>query len=126
MNSTSPSNERPFVAVLASIFENIQEIVRSEVRLTKAEAREEIAEIARGAGWLVAGMVSAFFAISFILGAGFFALSYIVPHWVAALIVAAGLAVISGLSFAMRASIPKPSTQPRATLSAAQPEEITA
>ena len=72
MNSTPHFTERPFAAVLLSIFEDIQELVRSEARLAKAEVRAELAGIAQGAGWLVAGIAGAFFAICFMLLAAFF------------------------------------------------------
>ena len=126
MNSIPHAADRPFAAVLTSIVDNVQEIVRSEVRLAKAEVREEIAGMARGAGWLVAGIVSAFFALSFLLGAGFFALSYIVPHWLAASIIGGILTVICGVSLAARGSIVNSTIPQPVSLSATQSEEITA
>jgi hypothetical protein len=104
MNSTPHLAERPFAAVLLSIFEDIQELVRSEARLAKAEVREELAGMTLGAGWLVAGIAGAFFAICFMLLAAFLALSSVVPQWAAALILAGALAIVSGVSFAVRTS----------------------
>ena len=111
MNSTPYRSERPLTAVITSIFENVQEIVRSEARLVKAEVREEVMGLTHGAAWLVAGIATAFFAASFLLGAGFFGLSYVVPHWLAALIIAAILLIVSGVSFAVRGSLVKAFTE---------------
>ncbi len=56
MNSTAYRSERPLTAVITSIFENVQDIVRSEARLVTAEVREEVVGLTQGAAWLVAGI----------------------------------------------------------------------
>ncbi len=38
------SSERPFSAVLKDIVGNLQDIVRSEIRLAKTEVQEEVAK----------------------------------------------------------------------------------
>ncbi len=123
MNSTAYRSERPLTAVITSILENVQDIVRSEARLVTAEVREEVVGLTQGAAWLVAGIAMAFFAASFLLGAGFFAMSYIVPHWIAALIMSAVLLIASSVSFAVRTSITKAFNIRHAKLHAAPPEE---
>lgn len=107
MSSTANSAEPSFTAVVGRIFVNLQDLARSEVKLAKTEVREEIAEMKHGASWLAVAILSAFFAACFVLLAGFFALLYIVPQWAAALIMAGGLVVVSGISLAVRASIVK-------------------
>jgi protein-S-isoprenylcysteine O-methyltransferase Ste14 len=126
MNSNLHPSERPFTAVLTSIFENVQEIVRSEARLVKAEVREEVAGLTQGAAWFVAGIVTAFFSASFLLCAGFFALSQIMPQWIAALIMAGILLLVSGVSFAVRGSIVKAFNERQTKLSEIQPKESNA
>lgn len=101
------SPERPFVEVLTSIFGNVQEIVRSEFRLAKAEAREEIAAATHRAAWAGAGAVSGFFAIGFASIAAFFALEQLLPNWAAALIIAVVLAGVSAIAFQVRAAKPQ-------------------
>ena len=82
--------------VLQDIIGNVQEIVRSEVRLAKTEIREE-ANRAKPAVWLLAaGALAAGFAVLFVLLAIMHALSMVVPNWAAALIVAVSMAIVAG------------------------------
>jgi uncharacterized membrane protein YqjE len=89
--------ERSISAVLHDIVGNIQDIVRSEVRLAKTEVREEIGK-ARAAGMLVGvGALMLTFAALFVLLAAVYALSTLVPDWAAALIVGGGVALIAAV-----------------------------
>jgi uncharacterized membrane protein YqjE len=88
-----PSNERSVSDVLQDIVGNIQDIVRSEVRMAKTEVREEIAKATTSA-WLVGiGALSGFFGAFFLLLAIVYALSTLVPNWAAALIVTVALSI---------------------------------
>jgi Flp pilus assembly protein TadB len=79
--------------VLRSIVDNVQDIVRSELRLAKTEIGVELAK-AKGAGVLLGmGAVCGFFAVLFTLLAAVFGLGMVVPMWAAALIVAAPIGV---------------------------------
>jgi Putative Actinobacterial Holin-X, holin superfamily III len=95
MNASMQSGERPFAAVVSSILGNLEDILRSEIRLVKTEASDELSALKYGLVWLVAGVLSAFFTLSFLLGAAFFGLLRVLPDWAAALALAAGLAVIA-------------------------------
>jgi uncharacterized membrane protein YqjE len=89
------SGDRSLSDVLQDIIRNVQEIVRSEVRLAKTELREE-AEKAKTPTLLVgAGAVATMFAISFLLLTIVYALARVMPNWAAALIVAAALGVVA-------------------------------
>jgi uncharacterized membrane protein YqjE len=91
------ASDRSVSDVLQDIIGNIQEIVRSEVRLAKFELREE-ASRAKAAGVLLgAGGVTAGFAVLFLLVAAVYALSLVVPNWAAALIVAAVLGIAAAV-----------------------------
>jgi uncharacterized membrane protein YqjE len=91
------SAERPVSAVLNDIVVNVQDIVRSEVRLAKTELTEELGK-ARSAGIMLGlGALLLAFSALFILLAIVYALSLIVPAWAAALIVAVGVGVIAAL-----------------------------
>ena len=92
------AGDRTFSDVLQSIVRNVQEIVRSEVRLAKTEIREEAVKAKSASLFLGAGAVSAIFAILFLLLTIVYALSLIMPSWAAALIVGAALAVIATLT----------------------------
>jgi Putative Actinobacterial Holin-X, holin superfamily III len=102
MNSTAHSKERSFAAVLGSILGNVQDIVRSEISLAKAEVRDEVSAMTRGATWLALGILSAFFASAFLLAAMFFGLIHWVPTWAAAAILGVALAALCAVSLAVR------------------------
>lgn len=90
-------NDRSFSEVIQDIILNVQEIVRSEVRLAKTEIREETGK-AKSAGIFVGvGAVTAIFAAAFLLLAFVYALSLLMPPWAAALSVSAVLAVVTSI-----------------------------
>jgi len=83
--------------VLQDIIWNIQDIVRSEVRLAKTEVREEVSK-ARDASVLIGvGALSGTFSAFFLLFSIVYALSRVVPDWAAALIVAVAMAIATGV-----------------------------
>lgn len=91
------TNDRSIAEVLQDIFRNLQEIIRSEVRLAKTEVREEIGK-AKSTGLLVgAGAVCGVFATFFLLLTVVCALAIVLPYWAASLIVAVLLATIAGI-----------------------------
>jgi len=93
------SGSRTISSVLQDIVQNIQDIVRSEVRLARTELGQELGK-ARAAGTLLgAGAICAFFAAFFALFACVFALSNVVPNWAASLIVAAAMGIPAGILF---------------------------
>ena len=85
--------DRSISVVLQDINANVQEIVRSEVRLAKTEIREEVATARPWAQMLGAGAVAALFAILFVLLMIVHALALIMPMWAASLSVGAALAM---------------------------------
>ena len=98
-----PASERSISDVLQDIIRNVQEIVRSEVRLAKHEIRDEAAKAGSAGKLIGAGAVAAFYAAFFILFAIFWALSGVMSTWAAALLVAATLAIIAAIT--MKAGI---------------------
>jgi hypothetical protein len=84
--------------VLQDIVGNIQEIVRAEVRLAKAEISEE-ARKAKPAGlWMVIGAVFGLGAVMIGLLAGVYGLSTVMPNWAAALVVSFASGVLAALA----------------------------
>jgi Putative Actinobacterial Holin-X, holin superfamily III len=79
--------ERPVAAVVSDIVGNVQEIVRSEVRLAKAQIKNEAVEAASSATRLAYGTVLALYAIGLLLAAAVCLLSQFMPAWIAALVV---------------------------------------
>jgi uncharacterized membrane protein YqjE len=91
------AGNRSFSDVLQDVVSNVQEIVRSEVRLAKTEIREEVAKAKSSALLLGAGAVTVIFATLFLLLVIVYALALVMPSWAAALIVGAALAVVASV-----------------------------
>jgi uncharacterized membrane protein YqjE len=92
-----PAEDRSFSDVFQDILHNVQDIVRSEVRLAKTEIREEVGEAKSAAVMLGGGALTSIFALLFFLLTLVYALALVMPSWAAALIVGAALAVIATL-----------------------------
>ena len=84
---------RSVADVLQDIVANVQTIIRSEVRLAKAEVTEEVIKAGRAAGMMAGGLVAGWFTAWFLLLAILFALATVMPMWGAALL----LFVIMGI-----------------------------
>ena len=87
--------ERSMGRVLSDIVGDLQGIVRDEVRLARAEIKEELASARRGAMLLTGGALVLVLSVGLILLALVYALATVWPAWAAALTVA-GLAGIVG------------------------------
>ena len=89
--------ERSVSEVFNDIFGNVQEIVRSEVRLAKTEIREEAVKVKSPVRLLGLGAAAMAFAMLFMLLAMVFALTLVMPAWAAALTVAIAVAGVAGV-----------------------------
>jgi hypothetical protein len=93
----TPEIDRPISAVLKDIVAHVQHLIRAEMRLARAEVREEVSKAKRGAILLAAGSVGAIFALGFVLLAVVYALAGVMPAWGAALVVGIAMALIGGV-----------------------------
>ena len=92
---------RSIPEILKDVLTNIQEIVRAEVRLAKAELGEELSR-ARSGGLLIGvGAVAAILSALFLLLACVYVLGRVMPNWAAALIVAAVLGVAAAVTLGL-------------------------
>ncbi len=91
------NGERSFANIVEDIVSNFQDIVRSEVRLAKAEVREEAAKAGKAGRMLGAGAVLALYALGFLLLTCVYALELAVDPWLAALIVAVIVGAAGGV-----------------------------
>ena len=89
--------DRTFSDVLQDILRNLQEIVRSEVRLAKAEIRDEAVQAGSSALWVAAGAVAALCAWMFLSWTAVYALAAFMSMWAATLAVAVTLAIVAGV-----------------------------
>lgn len=88
-------NGRSVPEVLQDIVGNIQEIIRSEFRLAKAEVKQEATKAAPPFKMIVIGAAIGFYALGFLLFTLMMGLATVLATWLAALIVGAGLGVIA-------------------------------
>ncbi|MBC8168043.1 MAG: phage holin family protein [Bryobacteraceae bacterium] len=87
------TRERSMSEVLKDIFGNVQEMVRSEIRLARAEIREETGKAADSVKLLAIGAGLALFAASFFLVSVMLILALVLPTWAASL----AMAVVLGI-----------------------------
>ena len=92
---------RSIPEILKDVLANIQDIVRAEVRLAKAELGEELGR-ARSDGLLIGvGALAAIFSALFLLLACMYVLARVMPNWAAALIVAAAVGVAAAVTLGL-------------------------
>ncbi|MEA2261026.1 MAG: hypothetical protein QOJ51_3851 [Acidobacteriaceae bacterium] len=92
------TGDRSISAILQDVLRNLQEIVRSEVRLAKTEVREEVTKAQSAALLMVVGALCGIFTMFFLLLAALYALTFVVPNWAAALIIAAVLTAVAAIT----------------------------
>jgi uncharacterized membrane protein YqjE len=100
MGPTMAVGDRSVADVLGDVIRNVQEIVRSEVRLFKAGIREEAAQLKSSLLLLVAGGIISFFAVLLLVLAMVFSLALVMPIWAATLTAGAALAIVAGVTLA--------------------------
>jgi uncharacterized membrane protein YqjE len=83
-----PGRERSMSDVLRDIFGNVQEMVRSELRLARAELKEEAGKTMSSAKLLGIGAGLGLFAGAFLLVTIALLLALVMPGWAATLIMA--------------------------------------
>ena len=92
------AGDRSITEVFQNIIGNVQEIVRSEVRLIKTEVKDDANRAKPPLILLVLGGAAALFATLFSLLAIVYALALVLPIWAAALIVGATLAIVASMT----------------------------
>jgi Putative Actinobacterial Holin-X, holin superfamily III len=92
-------DERSLLDVLTDIFVNLEDIVRSELRLARAELATELGSVR----WSVLGLgiatVAGILSVQFLLLSGMYALRFVLTPWGAALVMAGAAALVSMLTF---------------------------
>jgi len=102
------AEERSVSDVFQDILGNLQEMVRSEIRLAKVEIRGEAKQAVSSGVWIAAGGVAATSAWMFLLWTFAFALATRMSMWAATLLVAVVMAaaaaalIMSGIRRAKR------------------------
>jgi uncharacterized membrane protein YqjE len=88
-------NNRSVAEVLQDIVGNLQELIRSEFRLAKMEAGEEVSKAVKSGVVLGAGLVLAAYAVGFVLLTIKDALETTLAPWLAALLVGVGAMIVA-------------------------------
>lgn len=94
------TRDRSMADVIKDIIGNVQNMIRSEVRLAKAELREETTRTMAGAKLLGIAAGLGFFAGAFLLTGIALLLALVMPAWVAMLVMAVVLGVPAAMMFA--------------------------
>jgi high-affinity Fe2+/Pb2+ permease len=92
---STPQIQRTVSELLGNIVDNIQQIIRSEFRLAKAELQEKASRASKPATTLGAGFLLGLYGLGFLLLAAVYALSMVMAAGLAALIVGGVLALVS-------------------------------
>ena len=95
------SGIRSIPDILKDVLTNIQDIVRAEVRLAKAELGEELSRAGSGGLLIGVGAVAAIFSALFLLLTCVYALGLVMPYWAAALIVAAAVGIAAAVTLGL-------------------------
>jgi len=89
------TEERSVTQILQDIFTNVQEIIRSEMRLARTEIGEETNKALRAVAVLGAGLILGMYAVGFLLLSAAYALAAVLPDWLGPLIVGLIVAAIA-------------------------------
>jgi CHASE3 domain sensor protein len=99
-NIVNPPGERPLGELLSDVTTQLQQLVRKEMELARAEIKQEVDKAVKGVtAFAVAGVVALLGAVALVLAAGW-GLAEVVPEGVAFLIVGVFLLAVAGGLFA--------------------------
>jgi uncharacterized membrane protein YqjE len=105
------SMDRSAADLVRDIISNAQEMVRSEVKLAKAEFREEATKTLSGAKKMAIAAGAGIFALAFVLWSIAMLLARVLPDWVATLLVGVALGAVAAVLYSKargEIQIPKP------------------
>jgi len=103
--------------VLKNIIGNVQDIIRSEVSLAKAEVKEESRKAAGAMAFMASAGLLAVLGLFYVLFSLMLGLNHVMPGWAAALAVGLLVFAIAGVLFSIgRAKFRKFSAAPQKTI----------
>lgn len=88
--------ERSPVEIIKDIVGNVQEIIRSEIRLARLEMTDKAKNASRAAIMIAAGAIFGLYAFGFLLVCIYKLLTYAIWPWVSALIIGFVLGTLAG------------------------------
>lgn len=87
--------DRPLASLIKGLIHDVGNLIRSELRLARAETLEKVDQAQKGITLLVIGFFTAFLALMVFISALVLALSKIIEAWVAALFIGGMLTIIA-------------------------------
>ncbi len=97
MSSSRPDGTHGLGELLGNVATDLQDLVRGEVRLARAELDEKLDRVIMAAIWLLGGALVAFAGLVVILQGVAAALALVLPTWAASLIVGVLIVVVGAL-----------------------------
>jgi len=97
LKNPQESTKKSLGSLLGSLPELISRLIRGEIALAKTELSTKLKEVGVGAGLLVGAALFGFFLLAVLLTAAVLGLSTVVAPWLAALIVAAVLLIVTAV-----------------------------
>jgi hypothetical protein len=96
-----------------TILSDVEQLVRSELRLARAELRTDLSAAVKAGVFIALAVGLGLLAVAFALLAVFFALRGVLPSWLAALLVCVLAALIAGALLQTGRAYTPPATLPR-------------
>jgi hypothetical protein len=97
LKAPEESTKKSLGSLLGSLPELISRLIRGEIALAKTELVAKLKEVGVGAGLLVGAALFGFFLLAVLITAAVLGLATVVSPWLAALIVAAVLLVVTAV-----------------------------
>ncbi len=97
MSGARPTGSAGLGEVVGNLATDLQDLVRGEVRLARAELDQKLNSLVLAAIWLVGGALVAFAGLVVLLQAAAFLLAKVVALWASFLIVGALIVIVGGL-----------------------------
>jgi hypothetical protein len=97
LKNPQESTKKSLGSLLGSLPELISRLIRGEIALAKTELATKLKEVGVGAGLLVGAALFGFFLLAVLLTAAVLGLATVVAPWLAALIVAAVLLIVTAV-----------------------------
>ena len=83
--------------IIGSLANDVQDLVRGEIKLARAELDQKLHRVIMAAIWLLGGALVAFAGLVVVLQGVAAALALVLPTWAASLIVGVAIVVIGGI-----------------------------
>ena len=98
MQASATGRGRSITEVLFDIGRNLEDILRSEIRLAQSEVRERLISLRFSALLVVAGLAASLLSGFFLMLTLLYALRRLIPPWAAALCICGALALFAAIA----------------------------